>query len=748
MKNYRHEKAVDTFTTAKMLEFYAELDVLKFKYDFPVDINLVEEDRQIDWLSYNKIAEYEEAYQLSGLTKIDYANDAANYDFVYDQVEAREDHIRLLQMIRDKIITQYIGIDGIERLFSESYIEFEWEMHLSVDYKKHGLKFYRDHYFHQIRDAFMMHVLLQDYGFYENVKNILIDKSESKVSNYVHKMLLQQTFEQVGYADQLISSNDKEFYIRNLIYMASYMAALFHDIGYPEGYYITMSRRIKEYLPIVSCLNGMDYDLGAVRSSLENTLLFRLVPYDEIEERLTNKKKPDHGVLSAIIFLMHFYGNGAIYGLEPYKKAAVELAALAIYNHTNKYGIQGKDKKDAYRPCFHLNPLSYLLRICDDMQEWERIYFFLANGSNLLLCDKCHFPIKKIMKKGKSERDNRVCYTCACTQEKGVDNSLFERFFDGEYQFHYRRIYNIQVCDSADIKAYKKSREELGSENSENGKIETLVVRLNYNPHKLMHAAYLNPDYARHRINELNGLKKLLLTQSGMPRIYLDYVVTSNPILIKTLIFETLIKEYDILAHAGEGDLLDRDYQHVFSDADMEKYRTCVSEMINRAVADGKEDNKPDQLPRPIGDSSLIDEKEFLRQYLQDITDIYFRLCVCKKIYEIRFEQNFTQDKLNRFMEKHENEICGMELTDQCDVKCLIRDCFTQFKRMYKNFNSLEDYPDEYMYQFLPKTADYYGAQKRFIDMDRYEPLFVKRINRGIRCMDAYTDLYFFRLLQ
>lgn len=35
----------------------------------------------------------------------------------------------------NKIICKYLNIEGLERLFNEKYMEFEWNMHLGIDYK-------------------------------------------------------------------------------------------------------------------------------------------------------------------------------------------------------------------------------------------------------------------------------------------------------------------------------------------------------------------------------------------------------------------------------------------------------------------------------------------------------------------------------------------------------------------------------------------------------------------------------------
>ena len=221
------------------------------------------------------------------------------------------------------------------------------------------MKFYRDHFFHQVKDTYMMYMLLKDHGFYECVRNILLNEIESKVSRFVCRSLVQQRYYESERVRELRTENkDPEFYIRNLIYMASFMAGLFHDIGYPEAYYMTTSRHIRDYIASIHELNSEKSSMNRIYALLQNSLLFRVEPFEAIESKIKDSRKPDHGALSAIIFLLHFYENGAIYTLSPYKKAAVELAALAIYNHTNKYGIQGEDNYLTYRQCFSLNHIS------------------------------------------------------------------------------------------------------------------------------------------------------------------------------------------------------------------------------------------------------------------------------------------------------------------------------------------------------------------------------------------------------
>lgn len=548
------EEKIPGFSTKEMVKFFENFDPIQFKYHY----QSVEEMRE-DIKRYNEIVEYEKSNQKSTLTEKNYAGDYANLNLVYDEKTQNLENIRLLELISNKIISQYINISGMERLFSETYIEFEWEMHLSADYKKHNMKFYRDHFFHQIRDAYMMLVFMQNYGFYDYVKKAFETENGSKITRYVRRCLVQQEYAEKEGVKKL-RKNDGDFYIRNLIYMSSLMAALFHDIGYPERFYMISGQHIMDYIANLHELNDGNSNMKRIYSLLQNSLLFRIVPYREIEKRICDVDDPDHGALSAIIFLLHFYENGAIYNLAPYKTAAVELAALAIFNHTNTFGLLGKKDPTAYRLCFSRNPISWLLRICDDLQEWQRIYFVISSQSNPVFCRRCYTPII-------GKRSGKVMqYECNCKSALGrcrtterTESFCFSQTFEGNAGFPYRRIYNVSVCD--DLKIHAGSRIRFEGEKGDREKKDRLCIELHYNPYKLLHVAYVNHTYAKYRIKELNSVKKLFENQAIIPKIFLDYFVTSNPIHIKVKLLEDYLQNQKRLFEKKDKELLEREKQ-------------------------------------------------------------------------------------------------------------------------------------------------------------------------------------------
>lgn len=99
------------------------------------------------------------------------------------------------------------------------------------------------------------------------------------------------------------------------------------------------------------------------------------------EEQLTDVLKPQD------------FEARYLYFTESLEKMVIELSALVIYNHTLRY-----DKVK-----FRENPLSYVFRLCDDMKEWDRLYFNVNKKSNFLICSKCRLPITR-----GSEEDREV----------------------------------------------------------------------------------------------------------------------------------------------------------------------------------------------------------------------------------------------------------------------------------------------------------------------------------------------------
>ena len=605
---------IDRFSSKNMLEYLRDFDYLKEKY-------------LIDDASLLKKLEAFERYEQQGqLQKMppSYIGKTVNsvYGLTYNK---RINTIQNFSIVWQKVINNFLNIKGLELLFNEHYYDFEWDMHLELDFEKSSSTYYRDHMEHQIRNMYMMMVLLDKYGFLKTIKNILLDKTNSKVSDYVknrysdfiekstfsdsrrevlldcakyyffnqvkdfidndetykasfaennkEKLVYQlisffenenfiefnyevrvSFFEffsikinsdgEISFSDDevsfsieklkvwiesiseevLINSYVKTYTIYYIVRSSAMISALFHDISYPVCFFFNIRRRVGQYLPAMNAFtHNVEADIDRIVSLLQPSLLFVLVSESEIRAKLSkNQKKYDHGVFSAIALLLSFYESGRIHQLSIDKQIAIELAALAIYNHNFSYYINDTGKKEYYRPVFQQNPISYLLKICDDMQEWDRRYFELSEKNSFTYCPVCLSPIIKI-KEYDDKNEIRENLLCGCKGKK----------YAGAQFFPSRNMYIVTTCEEIDINSNKKDS------------FSDLIFSLNYNLLDLLYMSQISTSYSVYRSKELGKLKTLLLNQryydernskDKIDNIYLEYTMSNNPIFLKSKI--------------------------------------------------------------------------------------------------------------------------------------------------------------------------------------------------------------------
>lgn len=722
----------------------------------PEEISQLEADKLRTFIYeriYEYLQDYEDFHELASLTKKDITHVMENLYMIYNKEDEEiRQVVQLINLISQNVISRYIQIDGLERLFNEQYIDFEWEMHLGMDHKQQTMKFYRDHFIHQVRDAYMMDRLLRDGGFYKRVLDVLNRPSTSKVSRYFYKMVERQ--QEVSLPNQALLQHDKDFAPRNIIYMSAYMAGLFHDIGYPDTYLQSLRRRISAFTPSMNPGNPMRDTLPKdIFSLLQNSLLFRLVPFEEIQTRV-HKDSIDHGTLSAIAFLLHFYENGVIFRLPPYQAAAVELAGLAIYNHTYVYSISETSKKDVddYRPRFLTNPISYLLRLCDDLQEWDRVYFEISSHSNLITCNRCHTPV--VGQKFWKEKHKRRRYVCNCCHEN--QDGAFSRTFDGELSFPYRRLYNIEVCDEVQV-------ENIHGKDLDDA--EDICFRLRYNPYKLLHIVYISPSYARYRIGELNNLKPLMLYQSGLPRMWLDYVVTANPIFLKTHLleeyFENLLSVDKTAANKMEGYIRALGKAGSRAEALKDAIDWLMEQLqpILERLWEGEQ----------FGGHLEPDKVAYIKGGIRRALRLYCMLYLYGQMF-LR-EPDRPAEPPKWMAEEICKQYCAPDRPDRDEVfQCLLGDCLLQLSRLYtsEQLRRLTCIPKDYMQQFAPGnwkemlpgrvakhcSKEFYNyALEQYVNQQEYRPICWELLEgtgpsaeKNVT-VDAFTDLGFFQAL-
>ena len=495
---------------------------------------------------------YENQFQYGNISKQEYGYIQENLKLVYSNGDDVHDDILAYYRTEERIIHRYLAIPQLDKMFDEDFFNFEWDMHVEQNFREHRNDYYRDHFIHQIRDMYMMLVFLDKFNFYRASMQILRSSEEGKIQEYVRKSyisfrsdtqssqykLLEELFIILKREGALGSIKDITEYIDNyfykyVIYASSILASLFHDMGYPICHFLEVRHRLSDYSPTLYMFTQNTTDsFDKLASILNQSLLFTIVSPNQIRNSLQINKedKYNHGSYSAIAFLLQFYIT--IFSLTPEKRCAIELAALAIYNHTYKFRVlNGEKYKDNiyYAPFFPQNPVSFLLRFCDDLQEWDRRYFEISQASDLLFCENCGVPLLRYAQSDKSSRSSE--YYCLC------GNSNKYRRPD---VFVKRKIYLVSVSDVITV--------------DDEGDTGNLNIHIHYDYYKLLMLSNISAEYARHRNKELLELRKLLkyqnfksISEGNLPFKYvnINFFMTANPILIKVKTLEEFLRNFD-----------------------------------------------------------------------------------------------------------------------------------------------------------------------------------------------------------
>lgn len=454
---------------------------------------------------------------------------------VYD--DETKDHLGLLQLAFEKFIGDFVGIEGVDQLFESSYFYFEWMMHLEYSLDRHDYINYRDHYIHQIKNMYEMLLLLDEHGYmeyciksYKNNSTAIADQIKLGMEDQLQKEERQElaVFEQLiqykygNKSHKEVKKRRQEYYYRYLIHAVSIVAALTHDIGYPVAYMLRTTKNLHSFLPLSESFLHLNDAMPHLEEILQSSLLYRTVDSKEIAGRIRDKR--DHGAISAVILLSKYYETGAIYHLEPIKKMVIELSAVVVYNHTLKYSYMTGDDELRYRNMFDENPISFLFRLCDDLQEWGRVYFDVSKRSNFLICPQCHMPINRDNRRGVKVLSH-ISYSCACGVS-GVRRT----------QFPYRKLTNIYACNALEIIRLDNLT----------GDRDRMKISMSYNMVSLLQLSVYNPRFAKQRADSVYEIKRMLEGQTAIPEIYIDTFLTNNPIFIKVRCLENYLKYMQI----------------------------------------------------------------------------------------------------------------------------------------------------------------------------------------------------------
>ena len=427
--------------------------------------------------------------------------------------EGNDELCEIVECATEKFLSTYVDIEGACQLFKSSYFYFEWMMHLEYNKDRHEYTYYRDHYVHQVRNLYEMFIFLDKLKFEERCRKIY-QGLDNEVGRMIRKSIVEEIENMPGVEKKIwkildIQSDRMENILyRYLFHASAIMASLLHDIGYPIRYIGKTVSELGGFLPFTNLFIEEVETLATVHSVLQDSLLYRIVGQKEVAAQVKGR---DHGALSAVVLLYKYYDNGKIAGLSPIKRAVIELSAVMIYNHTMKFVDMGAKKGHYYKNMFRDNPMSYLFRLCDDLQEWNRSYFEISSRSNFFVCGECYMPL--VFDKRKKVQGQRE-YSCWCGECRGINTTTFA----------YRRLFNVDACSELRISPLSVS--------GKTGR-ECLTVRVQYNKSKLLQLAAYSPNYALKRAEGMREVKRMLWEQPAFPDTFLDFFVSNNPVMLK-----------------------------------------------------------------------------------------------------------------------------------------------------------------------------------------------------------------------
>lgn len=683
-----------SFTHEKMRFYIYEFNAVAYKYGI----------EDILSAAYESARKYEEIHRVTNLEN--HADIIENTTIIYGDANKASEYSILYKKVLDKFILQYLGIPGLNSLYNEHYMNFEWNLHSDLDFKHHTNRYCRDHFIHEIRNLFMMFEMLNDKYIYHNTANTLFSSHMSKIGKYAsHQMDLwldnipehqRNLFEKV-YKNQI---EIKNYFKKYVIYASSILACLFHDIGYPVAYYFSIKDRILDFIPTFhSLISDSNFDFNYVNSILQESLLFQVEGKDNIFKRFEAK---DHGTISAILLLIYFYKTGKIHSLPLEQQTAVELGGLAIYNHTVDfaYRMKKEEQKKAYyyKMQFSLNPISYILRLCDDMQEWEREYFEIKPVPNLLYCPSCKTPLIRIESNCKEYRKKiGIPFSMDDSERKYYKYWCFcKKTFVKKDDFTRRKLVNIKVCDEVFVD-FKDVPDKYG--------ITGIEFDFRYDNFKLLRLCTLQLSFTKYRCNEMKSLKKFVEKQSfmignqGYQCIFIKHNLTPNPILLKMFILRDF---YDSLKQCENWKQISKSVRKKYY-----QIKQNFEELININLSSQNIDILLNQLSDSI--LTLCYKKPRIAVKNTVIKNCNLYLCLFLYEYYIINKSSYANVLLN-----HINALLQKEISDSNDVRYqLCMEAIEQINKTYRPFDATQIRQDDYLTYLI--TSD-----KTYLDVEYY----------------------------
>jgi hypothetical protein len=216
----------------------------------------------------------------------------------------------------DRFLRLVMPINRLSSLLSETFFYFERYLYMTLAWDKDTPGFYRDHSLHAANEAFLGYELLKNFPKLEQkIKNFL--EQNNDITRYIN--------------DNCRIGLNSDRALKQIIYRTWFLSALFHDLGYVLCFNREISEKMfcfHRYSDLILRANKSSFD--DIKLLLGNSLLFNTVKTENLETGYNQNK---HGTFSAFLLLSTFYSPPSFDGVYLLDRAAIELAAQAIYSH-------------------------------------------------------------------------------------------------------------------------------------------------------------------------------------------------------------------------------------------------------------------------------------------------------------------------------------------------------------------------------------------------------------------------------
>jgi hypothetical protein len=305
-----------------------------------------------------------------------------------------------------------VGLIPVEALVHAT-VAVEW-----LWYQTTFKPFYRDHLAHVLKVGTTAVGLLRDPSL---PGGPLVDKVAEGLAKGVLGTLpaLRQTARRLGITEEELG---KEEFWKGIVLEATRIGGLLHDLAYPADLAWKLEHHAEPTMlgqgpPGEAAVDQWLIDgigthlVAAVFSRGKLPERGRLTGEDaQMARKMLHKS---HSVMAAVRLLQFVKQADELWRLHPHALFAMEWAALAAAMHDldkmmelhNEPWLQNGENLQAVRPSYRRDPVSYLVALADQLQDWGRFQYTLSRGDDGRHChlDLAHSatPVPAVLHNGR-----------------------------------------------------------------------------------------------------------------------------------------------------------------------------------------------------------------------------------------------------------------------------------------------------------------------------------------------------------